>query len=170
MSAKIRNKIWNQFFRRTLKRMTKGCAYDVNKCCVELEAGNWNVRWAGVSVRWKRECSLVEAWEFVEEAGRRWRVVKNRRWLVWRIVRRAEEGIETSSETWRSVRLNVAERAVERGGACGWTWRVVRLNVRYSLCFTVVDTISRFIVSNWLVNEHVWRAVKSRKTAERYKK
>ena len=29
----------------------------------------------------------------------------------------AVQGIETSGKTWRVVRLNVAERAVERGGA-----------------------------------------------------
>ena len=149
--------------------MTKGCAYDLNECCVELEAGNCNIRWAGVSVRWKRECSLLEAWEFVEAARRRWRAVKNRRWLVWRIVRRAEEGIETSGETWRSVRLNVAERAVESGGACGWTWGG-QWGTRFVLLSWILSRVLLFQTDSWMnMCEERWRALKLQKDTKNNK-
>ena len=133
--------------------MTKGCAYDVNEWCVELEAGNWNVRWAGVSVRWKRECSLLDTWEFV--AGyvrvreRKWAEsvsgTEQNRWAElmrerkWRVVRKRE--VDSYDvvwcRTWRAVRLNVADSVVERKNVMTrWlqTWIT-------ELCFTVVDSI-----------------------------
>ena len=161
--------------------MTKACAYDVNECCVRLEVGDWNVRWAGVSDRcwiresccWIRESSLLDTWEFVSGSEQiRWAEVskigernwaesvsgtEQNRWAElmrerqWRVVSKREvDPCDVAwCRTWRGVRLNVAERAVERGGVCGWTEErddsvTSDLNhwaLFYSLCFTVVDSI-----------------------------
>ena len=133
------------------------------KLCLRREwvlCGTWS--WGLECSLSRRECSLIEAWvrwlkrEFVGWSVRVHSWIRENSWAElmrerkWRVVSKREvDSYDVAwCRTWRGVRLNVAERVVERGGACGWTWRSVRLNV---VCWTeereaaseVLDLLSR---------------------------
>ena len=115
--------------------------------------GDWNVRLAGVSVRWlKHEFVDWSSWEKVtsREEPKMTRVTfrkacgKTCRGERLSMFRWAVEGIETSGRTWRVDRKSVRCWAEELGVLSGKTWCVERKNVMTrwlqtwitELCFT----------------------------------
>ena len=146
--------------------MTKGCAYDVNECCVELEVGDCNVRWLkrefvvwSVSVRgwWKRECSVRggEQTRWAELSG-----IGERSWAEsvsggdqnrWAEVRWA--AVTSRAQTWGWLVWRIVRRAKEGIETSGETWRSVRLNVaeraveRGESCGWTWGT--RFVLLSW---------------------
>ena len=165
------NKIWNKFFRRTLREWQKlvlttwtSAVWDlrletgmfVERAWV-IVAGYVKVRcWIRESCCWIRESSLLDTWEFVSGSEQiRWAEVskigernwaesvsgtEQNRWAElmrerkWRVViKREVDSYDVAwCRTWRGVRLNVAERAVERGGAA--IFNLIHLNRNLILC------------------------------------